>query len=60
MNWAPNISQFEMAVSAVLLNIGSIAGIWGVIWYLWDHRANAPGYLLAIGLTGLIVGSAMS
>lgn len=43
-----------------MLNIGAIAVIWGVLWFLWDHKADAPCYLLVIALWALAVGSALS
>jgi hypothetical protein len=47
-------------MSAALLNVGAISGLWGIVWYAWDHKANAPGYLLALCLFGLIVGELIS
>jgi hypothetical protein len=47
-------------VSAVLLNIGAVASLWGVLWYMWDHNANAPAWLLGVGLTCLVTGSLLS
>ena len=50
----------DFAMSGVLLNIGAIAGIWGVLWFMWDHYASAPGWLLGTAIVCLIVGSALS
>jgi hypothetical protein len=47
-------------MGALLTSVGAISAIWGSLWYLWDHNANAPIYLLAVGLFGLIAGGALS
>ena len=47
-------------ISGLLLNIGTIIGFWGVIWYMWDHRATAPGWLLGAGLICLLAGEVMA
>jgi hypothetical protein len=44
-------------MSGILLNIGVVSGLWGTVWYLWDHRATPPIYLIAVGFVGLISGS---
>ena len=47
-------------MSAVLLNVGAIAAIWGILWSLWDHNADAPRYMLEIALAALFAGIALS
>jgi hypothetical protein len=46
--------------AGLLLNAGTIAGLWGTLWLLWDKRASAPGYLLFVGLAALVAGIWMS
>lgn len=43
-------------MSGILMNVGAIVGIWGVLWFLWDKHAVAPGWLLGIALICLGVG----
>jgi len=45
---------------AILLNLGATATLWGVLWFLWDHYARAPGYLLGFAIVALIAGSALT
>jgi hypothetical protein len=47
-------------MSGLLLNIGAIAALWGILWYLWDHNADAPRWLMVCGLAGLITGNIIS
>jgi hypothetical protein len=44
-------------MSGIILNIGVVSGVWGAVWYMWDHRAIPPIYLIGVGFVGLIVGS---
>lgn len=47
-------------MSAVFLYIGALTGLWGAFWYSWDHNANTPAWLLGTGITGLLIGYALS
>jgi len=35
---------------------GAILAIWGMGWTLWDHNADAPGYLIGASLVSLLIG----
>lgn len=43
-------------MSAVLQNVGTVLCLWGCFWFMWDHRATAPGYILVLGLVALTLG----
>lgn len=47
-------------MSTVLINVGAVSIIWGVLWVMWDTLADAPGWLMALGLISLLVGAALS
>lgn len=47
-------------LGGLLENFGAIAGLWGILWMLWDHRARAPEWLLGWALVFLIAGSAIT
>lgn len=48
------------AMGIILVNVGAISGFWGFLWFLWDKRSTAPGYLLGVGLVAVIVGGLMT
>jgi hypothetical protein len=43
-------------VSGLLLNFGTILGLWGIAWRLWDRNAFLPGPILAGALVLLAGG----
>ena len=47
-------------MSAILLNIGAVATLWGVLWFMWDHNSRAPGWLLGVAIVSLIAGKALA
>ena len=44
-------------MSGMLQSIGVIMGLWGVLWYMWDHQAGVPIWLMGCGLLCLATGS---
>lgn len=38
-----------------LVDIGVLLGFWGMLWYAWDHNADAPAYLLVSGLALMLI-----
>jgi len=47
-------------MTAILLNLGTVATIWGALWYLWDHNARAPGWILGAAICFLATGGMLS
>lgn len=43
-------------MSALIIDLGVVLGAWGFVWYLWDHRARAPGKLILGSCICLVVG----
>ena len=43
-------------MSAVLLNLGAIIGVWGIMWAAWDKHAIGSWLMIAVGIAALIVG----
>lgn len=33
-------------ITGLLGSLAAIFTFWGWIWFLWDHKATAPGWLL--------------
>lgn len=48
-----------MEVAGMMQTFGAIAGLLGILWGLWDKRANAVGWLLGGGLALLLAGGAL-
>lgn len=46
-------------MSWALQDIGALLGIWGIIWHMWDHYADAPGWLLGACLFLLALGAVL-
>ena len=47
-------------MSGVLLNIGAVLGLWGIVWFAWDHDADIPGPMLMIAIVLLLGGGYLS
>lgn len=41
----------------LLQNFGAVIGIWAVVWFAWDHNANAPGWMPLTAIGSLITGA---
>jgi hypothetical protein len=44
-------------MTGLLESIGAFLILWGMLWYLWDKFADAPAYLLGVGLLSLLAGA---
>jgi len=44
----------------MLQTIGTIIGFMGLLWFLWDGRAKAPGVMLWFGLFVFAIGWMLS
>lgn len=47
-------------MSAVFLHLGAATALCGAFWYMWDHSADAPAWLLGTGIASLLIGYALS
>lgn len=46
-------------IGIILLNLGTLLGIWGYLWRLWNKRSMASGVLMALGIVMLTMGWVM-
>ncbi len=47
-------------IGDALTTAGSVVGIIGVFWFMWDKYATAPGWWIGIGLGCLLAGVVLS
>jgi hypothetical protein len=45
-----------LIAAAILTNLGVIFSFYGIVWKLWDNKANGPLYFLLSGLCCLAIG----
>jgi hypothetical protein len=47
-------------IGGLLLSVGAMAGMWGVLWSMWDRGSDSAFLLLIGALLCLLVGSFMT
>ncbi len=47
-------------IGGLLQGLGAVFVFWGLLWFMANRYANAPGYLFGLGLLCLVLGWAIS
>ena len=48
------------SIGIAISDVGTVIGLWGVAWHLWDDKNITAGICCWFGVVALLIGGSMS